>query len=198
MKTFLTLLTCSVSSLSLATGQSTFDEALSGDISDNYLAPTPFTVGLGNNILSGSLSGGTNDLDLFELIVPNGLEVTAIRLLNYNSTPSNNGSFLLLQPGNTLSIPPSNTFADPIGFSIIGSTNVGSDLLPTIIVPGASTLAPFFGTSTLTSGSYAGWLNETGAAATYSIQFETSAIPEPSTSLFLALTAFCCVTHRRR
>ena len=175
------------------------DEATSGDLSDNYLSPTQLTVGLGNNILTGSLSGGTNDLDLFELIVPQGLEVTAIRLLDFEGGLA--GSFLIMQPGSTLSAPPANDFSDPVGFTILSPGGVGSDLLPTIALPGITSLAPFFGVDTLTEGSYAGWLNETGPSSTYSLQFEassTTAVPEPSAALLASLAALGLCTRRQR
>lgn len=188
--------------VNFATGQAVFnyDEAISGDLSDAYLTPTPLSVGLGNNILTGSLSGGTNDLDLVELIVPQGLEVTAIRLLAFEG--GLNGSFLLMQPGSTLSAPPSNNFnssANPIGFSILSPGGIGTDILPTITLPGISSLAPFFGAETLGAGSYAIWLNETGPASSYSLQFEVAnTIPEPSSSLLTALAVLSLCSLRRR
>ena len=193
------LVICSLAFASSAFAQTpfNFDESTSGDLSDAYLAPTPLTVGLGNNILTGALSGGTNDLDLIELIVPEGLEVTGIRLLDFEG--GLNGSFLLVQPGSTLSAAPSNSFGDPIGFSILSPGGIGTDVLPTLILPGVSTLAPFFGVDTLTAGSYAIWLNETGAASTYSLQFETaSTIPEPSTTVLVALATLSLFSRRRR
>jgi len=201
MKSFFLFLASSGAFVGMAAAQIpfNFDETISGDLSDDYLAPTPLIAGLGNNVLSGSLSGNTNDLDLYELIVPEGLEVTAIRLLEFDSAPSNGGSFLLMQPGRTLDAPPSNRFANPIGFSILSSGGVGSDILPTIILPGIDSLAPFFGVASLTSGSYAGWLNETGAASNYRLQFEVAeTIPEPSTGLLICFAAVgLCLRQRK-
>ncbi len=177
-----------------------YDEAFLGDISNDYLNPTSLVVDAGNNILTGALSGGTNDLDMFRLIVPQGLEVTAIRILEFAGGRS--GSYLLMQPGNTLSSAPSNdpsTAPGPIGFSILSSGAIGSDVLPVITFASAPSIAPFFGAATLTEGSYAGWLNETGPASTYKLQFEVAnTIPEPSTSLLAGLAAIALCGLRRR
>lgn len=164
-----------------------YSESTSGDLSDNYLNPSVLVIETGSNILEGTLLGSSSDLDLFRLIVPAGLEITGIRLLSF--TEGENTSFLLMMPGEQLSAPPSNSFSDPIGYTGISSGNVtsGANLLPTITLPGLNGLPPFFGVSSLQEGSYAGWLNETGAPSAYTLEFQAEAIPEPSTSAFIAL-----------
>jgi len=172
-------------------------ESNDGDLSDNFNVPTILPVGLGDNFLQGTLTGGTNDLDLFRIVVPAGLEIFEIRLVEASGGGA--GSFLLIQPGDNLSSRPANNFSDPIGFSILASGAIGDDILPTLTLPGVVSLPPFFGQGTLTEGSYAGWLNETGAASTYTLNFRTQAvaIPEASTSLF-CLTAMSFLCWRRR
>ncbi len=174
----------------------TYDEAINGDLSDAYTSPSPISIIMGSNVLSGSLAGGSNDLDLFRLDVPVGLEITEIRLLDLIG--GGNASYFMLQPGSTLSSAPSNSFGDPVGFAAIGSAGVGNDLLPTITLPGITSLAPFFGAATLTAGSYAGWLNETGAASSYSLNFIASPIPEPSSVLLLGVCAISFLSKRTR
>jgi len=177
----------------LLSTSATYVESASNELSDNYLAPTPFTVEAGANTITGTLAGNGGDLDMVQLIVPAGLRVTGLFLEAFSG--GNNGSFLMMQPGATLSSPPSSTFADPVGFSILAPTGVGTDLLPSITFPSLPTLAPFYGASALEAGSYAVWLNETGAASSYTLRFE--AVPEPSTGL-LTIAALAALTSRRQ
>jgi len=109
-----------------------------------------------------------------------------------------------MQPGDQLSEPPSNSNnrADPVGFSILSPAAMaqGSDLLPTIVLPGVPTLAPFFGQETLDEGTYAGWLNETGPSSDYILNFETRAVtvPEPSSVILLGFAAIGFLGYRCR
>ncbi len=111
-----------------------FNEAISGDLSDDYLNPNQITLSEGDNEISGGLLGGSADLDLFSFTIPTGFELPEISVTRY--TGGNNGSFLLLQSGSTLSSEPSNTFSDPIGFTILNDTSVQNDtnLLNTVTI----------------------------------------------------------------
>ncbi len=88
-----------------------------------------------------------------------------------------------------------NNFSDPAG---IGFAAIGNDLLPTIILPGANSLTPFLGASSLTTRSYAGQLNETGVASDYTLNFIASPIPELSCALLLGLTLLSSIILRIR
>ena len=185
-------------------GQSlNYDEAIDGDLSNDYTDPTELVVAAGDNFLRGTLTGGTQDLDLFRLVVPADLEVTGIILVEADGGGA--GSFFLLQPGDQLSAPPSNEFntgVNPIGFSILSPAAMaeGSDILPTILLPGIPSLPPFFGQETLDEGNYAGWLNETGAPSEYVLNFQTRAVavPEPSVGLLFLPAIALLVGQRRR
>jgi len=146
--------------------------------------------------LGDGLTGGTQDLELFRLVFPLRLEVTAIRQIQ---ATGGGESFLILQPGDVLDEAPSyDSNRQAVGFSILSPSPSaqGADLLPTITLPRISNLAPFFGQGTPTEETYGGWLNQTGALSTYELNFETRtvAIPEPS-SFFLAAFSFLLAVY---
>ncbi|MGJ8725443.1 MAG: PEP-CTERM sorting domain-containing protein [Roseibacillus sp.] len=175
-----------------------YSEATSGDLSDDYLKPTVLVIGDGSNVLEGTLLGNTSDLDMFRLVVPAGLEITGIRVLSFSG--GKDASYLLMMPGDQLSSPPSNSFSDAIGYTGIseGSVTSGGNILPVITLPGLTGLPPFFGVSTLQEGNYAGWLNETGAASNYILDFEAQAVPEPSAFTLLAIISSGMLFTRNR
>jgi len=192
-RTFLLLM----GGMGLSLGAFTYIESIDGDLSDDYLAPTVLNVVVGDNILEGTLDGGTTDLDLFRLYVPVGLKITAI-MLESASGGGDGGSFLGMQPGSTLSSAPSNTFGDYIGYGLLSSSSIGTDYLPVITVPTIAALPPFYGAESLESGDYAGWLNETGDSSTYRLNFVAVKVPEPSSLTLLTLSGFFLAQKRRR
>lgn len=112
----------------------TYDETLDGDISDNYLAPSVLTPGAGASTLKGTVVDG--DRDLFTLIVAAGLRLDSIRVLSYTTDSENpdNLSYLMSQPGFTLSSPPTNDFADAVGYVCFGKWAEGRNVLNIITV----------------------------------------------------------------
>ena len=174
----------------------TYLESVDGDLSDDYIDPTPIALDIGvNNFLGGTLGGGESDLDLFTLTIPVGSALTALHVVEFDG--GGNGSFIGLQPGNELSANPvpSQQFPDPIGYAIIGADDaaVDEDVLDTI-----TTGSPFDGAASLPAGIYAGWLNETGAASSYRLQLVVAAIPEPASGVLLAIAGTFATLRRRR
>ena len=90
---------------------------------------------------------------------------------------------------------PSASFPDAIGYAIIsaGDAAVDRDVLPTI-----TSGPPFNGVAALPAGNYVGWLNETGLASTYQIEFVIAAVPEPAVPASLALGLLGSLARRRR
>lgn len=170
----------------------TYDEILDGDISDNYLAPLLLTPGTGSSVLKGTVVDG--DRDLFTLVIASGLRLDSLRLLSYVTDSENpeNLSYMMSQPGTTLSSPPSSDFVDSVGYVGFGKWAEGRNILGTITAG-----PPYDYVSTLGPGSYAFWINETGPTSGYQFQFNVSAIPEPSATLCL-LPILATLLHRRR
>lgn len=172
-----------------------YDEAITGDISNNYLAPLVFTPTAGVSTLKGSVA--LNNPDLFTIVVANGLVLDSIRLLSYATSSSDPGnvSYLLSQPRATLSRPPTNgnNYGAPIGYTSFGAFAVTGNLnlLPTITAG-----PPYFSITEFGAGSYAFWVNETGPASTYEFAFNLTAVPEPS--VMTALLAGLPLIWRRR
>lgn len=173
----------------------TYVEAVDGELSNDFIDPTPVAMDLGSNLLTGGLAGGESDSDLFRFSVPVGHHLTAIRILGFSG--GGGGSFLGLQSGVELSASPvpSASFPDPIGYAIISAADaaVDRDVLPTI-----TSGPPFNGVATLPAGNYVGWLNETGLASSYEIEFVIAAVPEPSVPAGLAIGLCGLLLGRRR
>ena len=179
-----------------ATHAVTYVESVDGDLSGDYIEPTPIALDVGaDNFLIGSLAGGESDLDLFTLAVPDGAALTALHVVEFGG--GGNGSFIGLQPGSGLSANPvpSQAFPDAIGYAIIGELDaaVDKDVLDTITAS-----PPFNGATSLPAGTYAGWLNETGAGSTYELQFVVTAIPEPQVGLLLSVFGAVALIRRKR
>jgi hypothetical protein len=168
------------------------DESLHGDLSDDYLAPTLLTPGLGISTLKGTVVSG--DRDLFTLVVAAGMRLDSLKLLNYTTDSENpdNLSYMMSQPGTTLSSPPSNDFADSIGYVGFGAWAVERNILRSI-----TTGPPYNYAATLGQGSYAFWINETGPRSGYEFQFAVSEIPEISSWAGILLAAPLCFRRRR-
>jgi hypothetical protein len=58
--------------------------------------------------------------------------------------------------------------------------------------------APYHDAPALGQGSYAFWINETGPRSGYSLEFNVSAIPEPSPIILSSLVALPILFLRRR
>lgn len=166
-------------------------ESSDGDLSSNYLMPTSLTLLEGDNLLTATFN--STDRDLFTITVPSGMVMDGLWMGGYAHSNANNVSFLGMQVGNTLSAPPSSTFPDEIGYTLFGAWALdGTNLLPII------TSYPVL-PDPLPAGNYAFWLNETTAnAATTTLRFHATAIPEVSTSLLAMLGGIGCVMRRKR
>ena len=172
-----------------------------GDFSDDYLNPTSVILGVGENLISGSVRGNPLDRDLFTLMVPEGMSLGAIHIINFSGALEAL-SFMGAQPGEVLSDSPERFIqagqdptisVGPINYVLFGAADAATDrdVMPQLIVG-----APMNGQTPLPAGKYAFWINETRALTSYTINFEV--IPEPSASALLILGLVFGLGHRVR
>ena len=164
-----------------------WSEAVNGDLSGAGLAPTVLSVAAGSNAVRGTtgraFAGGPVDRDYFTITVPAGLELSELTVLAGTSVLGD-GSFLGLMSGSTFTVPPTAVTADGLlGWTLFGENNIGDDLLGFMSTP-------FFGSAgfspPLPAGSYSFWVQETSVGvSTYAISLVVTAVPEPSTALFM-------------
>src|SRR5258705_7710265 len=95
------ILIASLSATRLASAAEIYNEATSGDLSNDRLAPTQLNVNLGSNTLTATSVSG--DREYFRFSVPAGKRLTAIVNVASNGTRS----FLGMQNGTTFTESPS-------------------------------------------------------------------------------------------
>lgn len=158
----------------------TYSEALNGDLSNNWLAPSTFVLDQGLNTLTGTVSSSDRDYVTFTILA--GYILEALTLEDYSS--ASGLSFIGIQSGTTFTEPPTGTdVANLLGYAHFGPAVEGMDILPEIGTgAGAAGFIP-----PLSAGSYTLWIQETGGATRgYTFSLEITAVPEPAAWLLLA------------
>ena len=147
-----------------------FDEAVDGEISDDAASPTVLAVAPGSNLLNGSVVAG--DIDYVTVTVPEGYELSALTLAEYES--ANDLSFIAIQAGSEFTEGPSpqdTDVANLLGFTLFGTDTLGTDILPAI---GAAEDTQGFA-GALGSGDYTFWIQETAdGVSSYSFDLNIS------------------------
>jgi hypothetical protein len=179
-----------------------WNEGVSGDLSNNGLAPTVLTVSPGANDVYGTTgkdaTTGTIDRDYFTFTVPQGLELTAITVLPGTETLGTLGeSFIGIESGSQVTVSTAaTTAAGLLGWDHYGAADIGVDILPLM---GASDLGSTGFTGWLPAGTYSFWVQEASVGSVnYGFDF-TVATPEPATwtMLLTGLTLLVGKTARR-
>ncbi|MEC5386749.1 FxDxF family PEP-CTERM protein [Uliginosibacterium sp. H3] len=150
-----------------------WNEADNGDLANDGLSPTTLLVSSGSNRIVGSTgnSGSGVDRDYFSFTVPTGFVLDAIRLLD-NTSVSGGSSFIAIQAGPQLTVSTTGAGVENLlGFTHYGNDLIGTDLLPTMAIKFAGALP---------SGVYSIWVQETGGPASYGLDLNISAVPEPA------------------
>ena len=180
--------------LSMATYAATYDESTFGDLSNDRLNPTAFTLNFGdigpngiagNNVVSGVVgrNGSTVDRDYLHLIVPTGFTWSELRVGNQTQVGSTS-SFIGLAAGSTMPVEPTTQSATGLlGFKLYNLNDRGQDILDDMAVSqnGSS------GFSTpLSAGSYTLWIQEL-APGNFNYRFNLilTPIPEPESYAML-------------
>ncbi len=177
-----------------------YNESISGDLSNNGLAPTVLTVSPGGNEVLGTTgkTGTTIDRDYFTFTVPVGMELDAITVLPGTETLGALGlSFIGVEAGPQLTAPTTATDATGLlGWDHYGASDIGVDILPEM---GTSGLGSTGFTGALPAGTYSFWVQEASAGAV-NYGFDFTITPEPGTwALLLSMLALLgAITVRKR
>ena len=172
-----------------------WDEAVNGELSDDYLAPTQldFTQGLNTVIFTTDREG--DDRDIFTFEVGDGLELTGIilDLFDTNGSDPNNLGFIALSTGDVLGTNPDTP--DPsglLGYALVFESDSGSDVFELMSNGGGS--QGYDGP--LGPDDYTFWAQETSPTSDdWSVTFVVSAVPSPSA---FALMGVAGLAARRR
>jgi hypothetical protein len=166
-----------------------YDEAVSGDLSSVYTAPSFLqldtanagpSAGLFGNVISGTVgrNGAVLDRDYLTINVPQGYLLVELRVGN-QVTVGSNGSFLGLSAGTAMPNPDTAVDASGLlGYRIYSPADATTDILDDMSVPlnGSSGFARPLG-----PGNYTLWIQELNAG-TYRYRFNALITPVPAPS----------------
>ncbi len=163
-----------------------YDESVLGDFANSGLTPTAVSFVVGSNQIFGSSGNpGTGaDRDYFTFTLPAGLELVSLTVLP-GSTFLGPGalSFIAVQAGNQVTVNPTGgSAAGLLGWSHYTAADINTNILPEIGLGGGATgfVPP------LPAGSYAFWIQETGAGTSaYRFDFAVAVVPEPASAAFM-------------
>jgi hypothetical protein len=124
-----------------------------------------------------------------------GLQLDALVLADYSGEDL---AFLGMMPGTPFTIdptdPPASILPRLLGWVHMHAGLIGTDLFPTM----ASQFGVIGFTAPLPAGDYSFWIQEASAvAANYSLRFDVSAVPEPSTLALTGLVVTLGAVRRR-
>ena len=171
---------------SSALGAVIWDEDVDGDFSNVASSPTLVTLLEGESVISGRIGvnndeGFSDGRDAFTFTVPTGAVVTAVTLTEYSV--DNTTTIDVDLDGSDLGIV---TMRDEL------LTGQGPELLGRVVL-GSDVALP----SELGPGSYVFNYAEFGNAVDYSLSFQASGIPEPTSLVLFGLGGLAVFTRRR-
>jgi hypothetical protein len=149
-----------------------WNETIQGDLSGDRFNPNNLAISDGTNTLIGST--GFYDRDYFRFSLTPNQSITNIFVRDYVSL--DDISFIAVQEGTIITEDPDNAnVANLLGWSFFGTPEIGVDILPLM----GSNWGSIGFTPPLTGSDYTFWLQQTGDATDYVLDFVV--VPEPST-----------------
>lgn len=183
-----------------ASAQVLWDESVSGDASNDPLAPSNAGVMvLGSNVFAGTVSnvGGADPRDYITFVVPDGLAITHLILLTF---APNNIAWTHFDDGPTSVIPSPGT-ADSLlaGAHIPAAAPDGEDLFDNYQSGSPELLAGPGFSGPIGPGTYTFLMQQTSAITqTYGLDFVVVPIPAPGVASAAAIGAIVFGMRRRR
>ena len=162
------------------------DEELLGDLSNDPLAPTSLTFGVGSNEISGTVVNTNDTRDYFTFTIGDGLVLDSIDLVSYFDVDGNaaDDGFAAINAGTTTTQPAG--MGGSVDADFLGGAHVGADQLPgaggslAADLAGAENIGTTFDFP-LTAGDYSFLIQQTGPENTgYTLDFVVSPVPLPA------------------
>ncbi len=183
-----------------AHGEVVYDEATMGELSADNTMPTQvfFQFQPGTNTVVGEISQGT--ADIFTFNIAEGYQLSSLVLGAYD--PPADRMFVAMSTG--IEFPSSfDEVNDPflpdttdwLGSFLVGGANLNNDVLS--LIGGPQNLGGSGFTPPLGSGDYSFYIQQTGANTSYSLDFNVTAVPEPSMTFACGLALLGVVGYRR-
>lgn len=168
------------------------------DLSNDPSAPTPVTLSVGDNLISGTTGRATAndaiDADYFTFTLGTYDVLDSIWVLD--GTTTHNLAFIGIDSGDQVTVP------GPAATGLLGWTHydmgdIGTNILDDMSVPNMGSS----GFDALGAGTYSVWVQEAspGDLVNYRFNFAVRSVPEPTTWAMM-LTGFGCIgfAFRRR
>ncbi len=144
---------------------SSYDEASSGDLSNDFTQPSPLNFSTGTFKVAGTT--GPGDRDYFSFVIPEGAVLSRLNLTKYESLDSL--AFIGFEAGNALTFnPDTDDIAEAsklLAYTLFGGAQLNQNLLNSMTVREGESISP------LTAGEYSFWVQQTGIETNYELSF---------------------------
>ena len=171
-------------------GAVVWSESVQGDLSGNRTSPSVVALLPGSNNVIATTQGG--DQEYFRVTVPAATQLTGVVLNSYSAFDV---SFIGVQQGATFTVDPFAAQADDMyGYAHFGRGQLNTSILDDI---GQGFDAQGF-TPPLPAGTYTFWVQQLSGATSYDLNFQVTAVPEPSAVAIVGAAALACAKRSMR
>ena len=175
-----------------------WDEAVDGELSDDYLAPTALDFAAGSNTVIFTTDDKGDDVDIFFFNVADGLQLSGIILDSFvtNGDDPNNLGFMAFSAGDVLGTNPDTP--DPsglLGYALVFESDSGTDVFD--VMSNAGGAQGYDGP--LGPGDYTFWAQETSPTSDdWVVTFVLTPVPAPGVLAVAGLAGLACRRRRDR